>query len=45
MKGLYTELIRQKDLKQTYRKKYKDLQAVVNTTTETHITLQQPRLL
>ena len=34
MNNLYTELNRQKDLKQTYRKKYKDLQAV--------ITLQQP---
>ena len=42
MKSLYTELNRQKDLKQTYRKKYKDLQAVVTTTTEPHITLQQP---
>ena len=41
MKILYTELNRQKDLKQTYRKKYKDLQAVV-TNTEPHITLQQP---
>ena len=41
MKNLYTELNRQKDVKQTYRKKYKDLQAVV-TTTEPHITLQQP---
>ena len=29
MKNLYTELNRQRDLKQTYRKKYKDLQAVV----------------
>ena len=41
MKSLYAELNRQKDLKQTYRKKYKDLQAVV-TTTEPNITLQQP---
>ena len=40
MKNLYAELNRQKDLKRTYRKKYKDLQAVV-TTTEPHITLQQ----
>ena len=40
MKSLYTELNRQKDLKQTYREKYKDLQAVVTTTTEPHITLQ-----
>ena len=41
MKNLYTELNRQKDLKRTYQKKYKDLQAVV-TTTDPHITLQQP---
>ena len=41
MKNLYAELNRQKDLKRTYRKKYKDLQAVV-TTTEPHVTLQQP---
>ena len=41
MKTLYTELNRQKDLKETYRKKNKDLQAVI-TTTESHITLQQP---
>ena len=41
MKNLYAELNRQKDLKQTYRKKYKDLQAVV-TTTEPHVNLQQP---
>ena len=38
----YTELNRQKDLKLSYRKKYKDLQAVVTTTTEPHIILQQP---
>ena len=42
MKNLFTELNRQKDLKQTYRKKYKDLQAVMTTTTEPHVTLQQP---
>ena len=29
MKNLYAELNRKKDLKQTYRKKYKDLQAIV----------------
>ena len=38
-------LNRQKDLKQTYRKIYKDLQAVVTTTTEPHITLQQPAVV
>ena len=42
MKSLYAELNRQKDLKWSYRKKYKDLQAVVTTTTEPHVTLQQP---
>ena len=47
MKSLYTELNRQNDFKQTYKKKYKDLQAVVTTTTEPtttepNITLQQP---
>ena len=42
MKSLYAELNRQKDLKRTYRKKYKDWQAVVTTTTEPHVTLQQP---
>ena len=41
MKNLYAELNRQKDLKQTYRKKYKDLQVVVSTT-EHNVTLQQP---
>ena len=32
MKNLFTELNRQKDLRRTYRKKYKALQAVVTTT-------------
>ena len=41
MKNLYTELNRQKDIKGTYRKKYKDFQAV-ETTTVPHVTLQQP---
>ena len=44
MKNLYAELNRQKDLKWTYRKKYKDLQAVV-TTTEHYVTLQQPAVV
>ena len=34
MKSLYAELNRQKDLKRSYRQKYKDLQAMVTTTTE-----------
>ena len=41
MKSLYAELNRQKVLKWSCQKKYKDLQAVV-TTTEPHVTLQQP---
>ena len=44
MKNLYTELNRQKDLKRTYREKYKDLQAVV-TTTDSQVTLQQHAIL
>ena len=39
MKSLYAELNRQKDLKRTYRRRYKDLQAVVATTTDTPITV------
>ena len=42
VKSLYAELNRQKDLKKTYRKWYKDLQAVVVTTTDTNVTLPQP---
>ena len=41
---MYAELNRQKDLKWTYRKKYKDLQAVV-TTAEHNVTLQQPAVV
>ena len=39
MKSLYAKLNRQKDLKRTYRQRYKDLQAVVDTTTEPSITV------
>ena len=42
MKSLYTELNRQKDLKRTYRRRYKDLRAIVATTTDTSITVSQP---
>ena len=42
MKSLYAELNRQKDLKRTYRRMYKDLQAVVSTTTDTPVTLPRP---
>ena len=42
MKSLYAELNRQKDLKRAYRQRYKDLQAVVATTTDTSITVLPP---
>ena len=35
MKSIYAELNRQKELKRTYRRRYKDLQAIVATTTDT----------
>ena len=35
MKSLYAKLNRQKELKRTYRKRYKDLQAVIATATTT----------
>ena len=42
MKSLYAELNRQKDLKRTYRRRYKDLQAVVATTTDTPVMISHP---
>ena len=39
MKSLYAKLNRQKDLKRSYRRKYKDLQAMVTTTPEPPVTL------
>ena len=42
MKSLYAELNRQKDLKRTYRRRYKDLQAVVATTTDTSAMVSCP---
>ena len=42
MKSLYAELNRQKDLKRTYRRRYKDLQAVVATTTDTPVATPCP---
>ena len=42
MKSLYAELNRQKDLKRTYRRRYKDLQAIVATTTDTLAAVSQP---
>ena len=41
-KSLYAKLNRQKELKRSYRKKYKDLQAVAATTTTTPITTMHP---
>ena len=45
MKSLYAELNRQKDLKRSYRRKYKDLQAMVTTTTEPPVILPQPAVV
>ena len=45
MKSLYAELNRQKDLKRTYRRRYKDLQAVVATTTNTPATNSNPTIV
>ena len=44
MKNLYVELNRQKDLKRTYCKKYKDLKTVV-TAAEHNVSLQQPTVV
>ena len=45
MKSLYAKLIRQKDLKRTYQRRYKDLQAVVATTTDTPTTVSCPTIV
>ena len=45
MKSLYAKLNRQKDLKRTYRRRYKDLQAVVATTTDTPATTSCPTMV
>ena len=42
MKSLYAKLNRQKDLKRTYRQRYKDLQAVVTTATDSPVTVPHP---
>ena len=34
MKSLYAEMNRQRDLKRSYRRKYKDLQAMTTTATD-----------
>ena len=45
MKSLYAKLNRQNDLKRTYRGRYKDLQAVVATTTDTPATVSHPTIV
>ena len=45
MKSLYAKLNRQKDLKRTYRRRYKDLQAVVAKTTDTPATTSCPTMV
>ena len=42
MKNLYAELNRQKELKRMYRRRYKDLQAVVATSTDMPTTIACP---
>ena len=45
MKNLYAKLNRQKELKRTYRRRYKDLQAVVATSTDTPTTASHPTIV
>ena len=45
MKNLYAELNRQKELKRTYRRRYKDLQAVVATSTNAPTTTMHPTIV
>ena len=45
MKSLYAELNRQKELKRSYRRKYKDLQAVAATTTTSPATTTCPIMM
>ena len=45
MKNLYAKLNRQKELKRTYRRRYKDLQAVVATSTDTPATASHPTIV
>ena len=44
IKNLYAELNKQKDMKRTYCKKYRDLQAVVTTVGQS-VTVQQPTVV
>ena len=45
MKSLYAALNRQEELKRTYRRRYKDLQAVVTPSTTTPATTSHPTVL
>ena len=45
MKNLYAKLNRQKELKRTYRRRYKDLQAVLATSTNTPTTASCPTIV
>ena len=45
MKSLYGKLNRQKELKRTYRRRYKDLQAVITTTNNMPATVSCPTLV
>ena len=45
MKNLYAKLNRQKELKRTYRRRYKDLQAVVATSTNTPTSASCPTIV
>ena len=45
MKNLYAKLNRQKELKRAYRRRYKDLQAVVATSTDTPTTASRPTIV
>ena len=45
MKSLYAKLNRQKELKRTNRRRYKDLQAVVTTSTTTPATTSHPTVV
>ena len=42
MKSIYAELNRQKELKRTYHRRYKNLQPTVATTTDTPVTTLHP---
>ena len=42
MKSIYTELNRQRELKRTYHRRYKNLQTIVATTTDTPVTILHP---